>query len=137
MAFINSFSQDHWTEEAKRIFGTSSGAILDIEAKAHKNCPERHAKRLAIIEEKWDYIKQIIAEELPSLKSVHELMKKCGLPCTPGTMYVPVNEEDTRDALAGARDIRDKYQTCNLIWDLGLMDEAVAKMDQAVADLSK
>ena len=64
-------------------------------------------------------------------------MKKCGLPLTPGTMYVPVNAEDTRDALAGARDIRDKYQTCNLIWDLGLMEEAVAKMDQAVADLSK
>ena len=137
VAFINSFSQDHWKEEAKRIFGTSAGAILDIEEKAQKNSPERHAKRLAIIEEKWDYIKQIIKEELPTLASVHELMKKCGLPLTPGTMYVPVNAEDTRDALAGARDIRDKYQTCNLIWDLGLMEEAVAKMDQAVADLSK
>ena len=66
---------------------------------------------------------------------VLDLMEKCGLPMTPADLGI--SKQDTIDALAGARDIRDKYQTCNLIWDLGLMDEAVAKMEQAVADLSK
>ena len=59
-------------------------------------------------------------------KYVLDLMEKCGLPMTPADLGI--SKQDTIDALAGARDIRDKYQTCNLIWDLGLMDEALAKL---------
>lgn len=124
--FMKNFSQDQWYVDARRIFGTSADAIIAIEEKAHKNCPEKHEKRLQIIEANWETIKKGIAEELPTLKEVHDLMEKCGLPLTPADLGI--SKQDTIDALAGARDIRDKYQTCNLIWDLGLMEEALAKL---------
>jgi hypothetical protein len=31
--------------------------------------------------------------------------------------------EDVVDAFLGSRDIRDKYLSCSMIWDLGLTDE--------------
>jgi len=34
---------------------------------------------------------------------------------------INVTTEDTRAALDGSRDIRDKYLTSTLLWDLGLL----------------
>ena len=36
---------------------------------------------------------------------------------------IDVSVEDTVNAFVGARDIRDKYLSCSLLWDLGLTEE--------------
>ena len=52
------------------------------------------------------------------MKQVYTLMKKCGMPLTPGDLGI--SQKDTLDALEGSREIRDKYLTSSLMWDLGL-----------------
>ena len=81
----------------------------------------RHEERRQRIEDNWPAIRQIIREELPSRESIHQLMDACGLPLTPADLSL--TEEDTVDALLGSRDIRDKYLTSSLLWDLGLLEE--------------
>ena len=73
-----------------------------------------------------DCVRQIIREELPSRDSVYALMKRCGMPLTPEDLGL--SRKDTVDALLGSREIRDKYLTSSLLWDLGLLDETAERL---------
>ena len=115
------FSPEAWEAQARRIFGPIAPEILALERKAHKHDPARHEERLQRIEASWPAIRQIIREELPSRESIRSLMAACGLPLTPADLGL--TEQDTVDALLGSRDIRDKYLTSSLLWDLGLLED--------------
>ena len=49
-------------------------------------------------------------------------MKSTGMPTEPADLNL--SEADVVDAYLGARDIRDKYLSCSLLWDMGLEQEA-------------
>ena len=120
-AHMRAFDPAAWEAQVRRIFGKTADQILAIEEKAHKNDPEKHAKRLDNIIAHWDEILQIIHEELPDYDALRATMAATGMPLTPADIDVPVR--DVVDAFLGARDLRDKYLTCSLLWDMGLTEE--------------
>ena len=115
------FDYDQWDKQVRRIFGKTADQIIAIEGKVHKNDPARHARRLQNIIAHWDDILQIIREELPDYDWLYGAMARTGMPMKPAD--IGVGDRDVIDAFVGARDIRDKYLSCSLIWDLGLTDE--------------
>lgn len=121
---MKAFDRAAWEAQVRRIFGKTAGEIIAIEDKTHKNDPARHAARLDNIIAHWDDILRIIDEELPDDALLLAKMTATGMPMTPADIDVSV--EDTVDAFVGARDIRDKYLSCSLLWDLGLTDEFAA-----------
>ena len=123
-AHMRAFDRAAWEAQVRRIFGKTADAIIDIEDKVHKNDPARHAKRLDNIIAGWDDILAIIREELPDYDALHSAMAATGMPLTPADIGIPT--EDVVNAFVGARDIRDKYLSCSLLWDLG-WTEAYAK----------
>ena len=48
-------------------------------------------------------------------------MEKQGMPIHPAD--IDENEQDTYDAFVASRDIRDKYLTSSLLWDIGLLED--------------
>ena len=58
-------------------------------------------------------------------------MAATSMPMKPSDIGVPM--QDVVDAFIGSRDIRDKYLSCSLLWDLGLTDE-FAKILEKVAE---
>jgi hypothetical protein len=48
-------------------------------------------------------------------------MRQTGMPLFPADLNL--NAKQVSDAFVCARDIRDKFLSCSMIWDLGLMDE--------------
>jgi glycerol-1-phosphate dehydrogenase [NAD(P)+] len=48
-------------------------------------------------------------------------MNKLHMPMTPADLGI--SREDTQAAFIGSREIRDKYLTSSLLWDLGLLHE--------------
>ena len=120
------FSPAAWEAQAARIFGGIAPEILALEARAHKNDPAKHKARLERIETHWGDIQQIIREELPTRQSIRALMASCGMPLSPADLHL--TPDDTRDALLGSRDIRDKYLTSSLLWDLGLLAETADRV---------
>ena len=109
-----------------QIFGPIAPSILALEQKIGKNRPETQQQHLRRIVEHWPEIRQIIREELPSRDTVYSLMKSCGMPLTPKDLNLTA--EDTIHALKGSREIRDKYLTSSLLWDLGLLGETAEKL---------
>jgi glycerol-1-phosphate dehydrogenase [NAD(P)+] len=121
-AFIKAFDNSAWEKEMREIFGAAADAVIAGEhAKYHKNDPGRHKARLENILSHWEEIQAIISQELPPASDIERLMRGLQMPVTPADMGV--SREDTYKAFIGSRDIRDKYLTSSLLWDLGLLHE--------------
>ncbi len=113
-----------WEAQVRRIFGKTADEIVAIENRTHKNDPERLRRRMDAICTNWDEILRIIDAELPEFEGLYALMKSTGMPVEPRD--IGISDEDVIDAYLGARDIRDKYLSCSLLWDMGLEREAAA-----------
>lgn len=114
-------TEEKWQSQIRRIFGKTAPEIIEMEKTARKNDRAAHEDRLNRIIENWDGIQQAIREELPDYPALRRLMEKTGMPVKPSQIGVSV--EDTVNAFIGARDARNKYMSCSLLWDLGLTEE--------------
>ena len=122
-AHMAAFDRAAWEAQIRRVFGKTADQIIAIEDRVHKNDPAAHAVRLDRIIEHWDDILTICREELPDIRWLCNAMAATGMPMTPKD--IGVSDQDVIDAYIGSRDIRDKYLSCSVIWDLGLTDEFV------------
>ena len=123
---MNDFSPEKWEADMREIFGPMAPDILAIDRKTRKNTPEVWGARLERTRQHWPEIRKIIAEELPPRAEIDALMRRCGMPRTPADLGLSV--QDTLFALKGSREIRDKYLTSSLLWDLGLLDETAQRL---------
>ena len=71
-------------------------------------------------------------EELPDLAVLRAQMDLIGEPTRPSDLGI--NMKDTIDAFIGSRDIRDKYMTSTILWDLGETDDFVKILEQEAED---
>jgi len=117
---MRAFSAAAWETDVRRVFGGAAQQLIDNENTLwHKNDPARHAERLERILANWDEITRIMADELPDTAQTEALMRAVGMPVRPAD--IGEGAQDVRDALLCSRDIRDKYLTSSLLWDLGLL----------------
>jgi glycerol-1-phosphate dehydrogenase [NAD(P)+] len=127
---MRSFDSARWESEMRRIFGPAAGQIIETAHQQRRNDPEEHASRLNIIINNWDKILDIVNTELPRSDEITALAGRLKMPRSPRD--IGLNPDDVCDALIGAREIRDKYLLCGLLWDLGLLDEFARRMRQCV-----
>ena len=119
---IAAFDQAAWETEIRRVFGSAAETLIEKENTLwHKNDPDARRARFARIRDHWDEILTIMDEELPDPDETVALMRSLGLPTTPGE--IGVTPLETRDAFIHSRDIRDKYLTSTMLWDMGILDE--------------
>ena len=107
----------------KEFLGKSSEAMIALDAKEHKYDPEPHAKRLALIIEKWNEILAIMEEELPSSAQIEKIREDIEAPKTPEE--IGLGDTCLKTTFKATKDIRDKYVLSRLAWDLGVIDELV------------
>lgn len=121
-AFMASFQDDAWQAQTREIFGKAAQAVIDAEhLQQHKNDPARQKAHFDRIEANWDEILRIIDAELPPTHEIEALMAHLEMPMVPADLGI--SQEDTRRAFIGSRDIRDKYLTSTMLWEMGLMYE--------------
>jgi len=121
---ISEFSQEAWERQMFALFDEETARnVIGLESRVHKNDPEKHARRLEKCLEHWDEIQRIVAEELPSSAEIIALMQQLGMATTPEG--IGLTRQDAADAFLGSREIRDKYLTSSLLWDLGELEDFV------------
>lgn len=121
VAAADAFDESAWEANIRRVFADTADGIIALEHKAGKNLRERRLQRAKTIIDNWDSILKIMDEELPVYEDILSLMKHTGMPLTPQDIGLSI--DDAIDAFVCSRDIRDKYLTSSLIWDIGYMDE--------------
>lgn len=111
-----------WEKEMRRVFGKTAEGLIEKEKAAwHNNNAAGRMRRFALLQEKWKQVQQIIAEELPSLDFIQELMEKAQMPMLPKDLGW--TNQDVSDAFVLSRNTRDKYLTSSLLWDLGRLED--------------
>ena len=116
------FSNETWEENVRRVFGGAAQTLIDSEhATWHKNDPSAHQARLERILTHWPQLLEIMQQELPDTQHIHALMEGAGMPMHPAD--IGQSDADAYDALHSSRDIRDKYLTSSLLWDLGWLND--------------
>ena len=126
-AAMEAFDPERWETRMREIFGSVAPTVLEIEKKTGKNRPETQKAHLKTICEHWGEIRSIIRAELPPRAEILDLMEKCGMPVYPADLGISMR--DTLDAFIGSREIRDKYLTSSLLWDMGLTEETAEKLE--------
>jgi len=118
---MRAFDPAAWEQSVRRVFGKAAQTLIDSEYRVwHKNDPTTQARHLERILTHWDEIQTIVAEELPKTEEVLALMRAVGEPDNPEA--IGESAQDVRDAFLHSRDIRDKYLTSSMLWDLGLLE---------------
>jgi len=119
-AFMDSFTDEMWQAHIRRIFGSAAETVIRQEHEIfHKNDKARHARRLEKIISGWQDIQRFIEEELPDTQTIAGLMRDLGMPMVPAD--INISREDTENAFIGSRDIRDKYLSSSMLWDMGVL----------------
>ena len=103
------------------MFGKTAPEVLKIEQTAGKNDPVRRLKRVDTIISHWNEIQSVISQELPPLDTLLEKMKRMGMPTAPEE--IGFTRQDALTAYMHARDIRNKYLSVSLLWDIGELEE--------------
>lgn len=131
-AYWTGMTQEKWEGRIREIFGKTAPEIITMEASIGKNDPKGHEERLNRIMAHWADIQRAVSEELPDYEQLRGLMEKTGMPLRPSDIGISV--KDTVNAFIGARDARNKYMSCSLLWDLGLTDEFADYLEQVAEE---
>lgn len=121
-AFIQSFDQEMWNDELRRILGKTGETVIALERDVfHNNDVDEHAVRIERIVEHWEDILRFMDEELPSTNEIERIMEELGMAMTPEE--IGFTYQDMTDAFHAARDTRKKYLTSSMLWDMGVLYE--------------
>lgn len=121
LAYVANFDYDAWAKQLRAFLGKGADSMIELEKSEKKYDVQGHAPRLERIIAHWDEILQIVAEELPSLTALDQLLDTIQ---APKTLPEIRNDESLIPTIVRCtKDIRDKYILTRLLWDLGLLDE--------------
>lgn len=116
------FSDEEWQNKMRSVFGKTGQNLIDFEHGSwHLNDQKVRAEHGKRIVENWDAIQKIISEELPEEKQLFADMRSLRMPMWPKDLGI--DEKDTVNAFVTSRNIRNKYLTSTLLWDLGILDD--------------
>ena len=117
------FDKAAWESNLRDFLGDAAEPMIELEEKENKYDPERAATRRKTIIGKWDVLKKIMDEELPSAEKIREILATAGIPDAFEKAGLAV---DMKRTLAATKDVRDKYVLSSLLWDLGILGEFCA-----------
>jgi glycerol-1-phosphate dehydrogenase [NAD(P)+] len=126
---LAAFDAAAWEGTTRRIFGGVADTILRNEATLfHKNEPGGALRRIQASVRQWPAIARAAREELPASEDLLALMRGLEMPIWPAD--IEISPAKAADALIGSREIRDKYLTSSLLWDLGLLETYAADLER-------
>lgn len=119
-AAADAFDGQAWEARLHRVFPQIADELIAMERRVGKNRRGGRMKRAENIISRWDEIMASAGALMPS-DELLSIMRRVGMPTTP--QEIGYSTDDMVDAFVCSRDVRDKYLTSSLIWDLGYMDE--------------
>lgn len=120
-AYVRAFDFDAWSNALRQFLGKAAEPMIAAEKKDGKYDVEKHEKRFAVIERKWNTLCKIMDEELPSLAEYDRILDAIDAPKR--LREIGIDEDILPLSFCATKDIRDKYVLSRLAWDLGVIEE--------------
>ena len=119
-AYAEAFEYAEWAEELRRFIGEGAEAMIALEAREGKYCPQKHAARIDTIIEKWDELTDIVKNEIPTSAEIEKILDAIKCPKSP--CEIGIDNSLIPLTFKATKDIRDKYVLSRLAHDLGVID---------------
>lgn len=118
--YVSHFNFSAWADELSSFIGSAASVMISNENVDGKYDVDKHSKRINVIISKWDKIREIIREEIPSKQEIAKILKAIKISENPKEIGIDC---DLFTTLLATKDIRDKYVLSRLLWDLGVIEE--------------
>lgn len=116
----NAFDHEIWVSEMNRTFLGGADEVIKLYETAQQNNPEEVLKRIDFIEKNEKEIKGMIKEVAVKLNECPKLLAALeGLTNPSG---YPLTKSEVKDVLLYAKELRNRYGTLQLFYDLGVLD---------------
>lgn len=123
LAYVAGFDYGAWAQQLRAFLGKGTDSMIALEKTEKKYDVAGHAPRLERIISHWDEILGIVQEELPTQTALDQLLDTIQAPKS--LPEIGNSQELVPMILRCTKDIRDKYILTRLLWDLGILDEAI------------
>ncbi|MBR5046791.1 MAG: sn-glycerol-1-phosphate dehydrogenase [Eubacterium sp.] len=120
------FDKEAWIEEIHRCYEVAADGIIAVEEASQKNDIVKRDERIAYMKENWPQIQKTIEEDLPKTEEMEALLASLDAPVTPAA--IDVDEEEVRDCVIYAKEVRPRFTILQMLWDLGLSKEYGQRM---------
>ncbi len=118
-------STEAWEKEMHRCYGDGAEGIIALEKKAGKNNVEGLQKRLAVIEERWEEIREL-AKTAPKAAEISHVLEEMGAAKIPADVGIP--RQYVYDSIRYGKELRDRYTILQLMWDIDRLEEEAVKL---------
>ena len=118
-------STEEWEKEMHRCYREGAEGIIALEKKAKKNDVEGLLRRLAVIEERWEEIKEL-AKTAPKAAEIYHVLEEMGAAKIPADVGIP--RQYVYDSIRYGKELRDRYTILQLMWDIDKLNEEAEKL---------
>ena len=125
-ALAKTFDKEAWTENIHRCYEVAADGIIAVEEASQKNDLAKRDERIAYLKENWALIQKTIEEDLPKTEEMEALLASLDAPVTPAK--IDVDEEEVKDCVVYAKEVRPRFTVLQMLWDLGLSEEYGKRM---------
>ena len=115
--------QQAWVTNMKNAYCEGADELIELEKHSGKNNPEKMARRIDILEEKWPLLCHVIEETIPDPEMVRQALADAGGVAQPEQLGI--DRMMVGDALRYAREMRNRYTVLQFYADLGLTDKSI------------
>ncbi len=127
-AYVQSFDKQAWFAQLRTLIGKGAEDMIALEQKEQKYDCGKHAWRVERIVAHWEQITDIIRAEIPTSAELYALLERIGCPVSPESWGGSTRELAV--IFKATKDIRDKYILSRLAFDLGVIDEMAATLQE-------
>lgn len=124
--YVAAFDPKDWENRLRQFLGEGAEAMIELEKKEGKYCPDTHPARLQIIMDNWQNILQIIQQELPTSGQIKAILDAIGI--STDLQTIGVDTACAQMTFKTTKDIRDKYVLSRLAWDLGILEQLAEEL---------
>lgn len=121
----SAFSAGQWEADMIRYYGPAAPSVIRLEKESCKNAPDQVLARLAVIEDRWEDIRAIIAL-LPSADYIRNILLSLSAPASP--VDIGIDRQTFLESFLAAKELRNRYALLQLLYDLGLLKELACRV---------
>lgn len=123
-AHAKAFDFDSWKAEIERSFGKGAAEVIKLYDQAHQDDPENVLKRIDAIEANEDKIMAQLRQTEADLSQCPALLQELGALTDPSGY--PLTQKELDDVVTYAKDLRNRYGTLQIFYDLGELEDLAA-----------
>lgn len=118
-------SGEAWEKEMRRCYRDGAEGIIALEKKAGKNDRDGLLKRLAVIEARWEEIREL-AKTAPKAAEILKVLEGMGAAKVPADVGIP--RQYVYDSIRYGKELRDRYTILQLMWDIDRLEEEAQRL---------